>query len=229
MQDEYPGFAGKYWRLPPRKVLPKPWVKPHPPMWYAAGNTSSYAMAAQKGLGVLGFSVGSFDELAPVMEAYKKQIGTAEPVGAYVNDNIMVTTAAYVAEEEQEAMRIAVSSRMSYLQSNVYRYHDTFPHPDWVPRWPELIPDPDAEQLEAQKATGLILGTPDEALEQCRRWESAGADQLAFGIGMATTDEMVETIRLIGEHVIPKIDKDPVHRTTRFREAAAAQLSSRGQ
>ena len=228
MQDEYPGFVGKYWRLPPRKVLPKPWVKPHPPMWYAAGNTSSYAMAAQKGLGVLGFSVGSFDELAPVMEAYKKQIGTAEPVGAYVNDNIMVTTAAYVAEEEQEAMRIAVSSRMSYLQSNVYRYHDTFPHPDWVPRWPELIPDPDAEQLEAQKATGLILGTPDEALEQCRRWESAGADQLAFGIGMATTDEMVETIRLIGEHVIPKIDKDPVHRTSRFREAAAARLSGRG-
>jgi alkanesulfonate monooxygenase SsuD/methylene tetrahydromethanopterin reductase-like flavin-dependent oxidoreductase (luciferase family) len=227
MQEEYPGFAGKYWRLPPRKVLPKPWVKPHPPMWYAAGNTSSYTMAAQKGLGVLGFSVGSFDELGPVMDAYKKQIGDAEPVGAYVNDNIMVTTAAYVAEDEQEAMRVAVNSRMSYLQSNVYRYHDTFPHPDWVPRWPDLIPDPDAEQLEAQKATGLVLGTPDEALEQCRRWESAGADQLAFGVGMATTDQMIETIRLIGEHVIPKIDKDPVHRTTRFREAAAAQLRSR--
>jgi hypothetical protein len=30
-------------------------------------------------------------------------------------------------------------------------------------------------------------------------------------------------IRLMGEHVIPKIDTDPVHRTTRFREAAAAR------
>jgi len=30
----------------------------------------------------------------------------------------------------------------------------------------------------------------------------------------------LETIRLIGEHVIPKIDTDPVHRTTRFRDAA---------
>ena len=29
-------------------------------------------------------------------------------------------------------------------------------------------------------------------------------------------------IRLMGEHVIPKIDTDPVHRTTRFRDAAAA-------
>jgi len=25
---------------------------------------------------------------------------------------------------------------------------------------------------------------------------------------------------LIGEHVVPKIDTDPVHRTTRFRRAA---------
>jgi hypothetical protein len=30
-------------------------------------------------------------------------------------------------------------------------------------------------------------------------------------------------IRLMGEHVIPRIDSDPVHRTTRFREAAARQ------
>ena len=53
-QDEYQGYEGKYWSLPPRKILPKPYVKPHPPMWYAAGNTSSYAMAARYGLGVLG-------------------------------------------------------------------------------------------------------------------------------------------------------------------------------
>jgi hypothetical protein len=31
-------------------------------------------------------------------------------------------------------------------------------------------------------------------------------------------------IRLMGEHVIPKIDKDPVHRTDHFRDAAAAKL-----
>ena len=42
-------------------------------MWYAAGNVTSYSMAARKGLGVLGFSVGALDELAPVLEAYKKR------------------------------------------------------------------------------------------------------------------------------------------------------------
>src|SRR5437879_4224882 len=51
LQDEYEGYEGKFWSLPPRKILPKHWGKAHPAMWYAAGNTSSYTMAAQKGLG----------------------------------------------------------------------------------------------------------------------------------------------------------------------------------
>jgi alkanesulfonate monooxygenase SsuD/methylene tetrahydromethanopterin reductase-like flavin-dependent oxidoreductase (luciferase family) len=220
-QDEYEGFEGKYWSLPPRKVLPKPWKKPHPAMWYAAGNTSSYAMAASKGLGVLGFSVGDLSALEPVLKAYKDEIPNAEPVGAYVNDNLMVTTTAFVAEDTGRARQAALDSGMTYLQSNVFRYHDTFPHPEGVPYWPELLPDLTPEGLEFAIGGGLVCGDPDDAIRQCQAWESAGADQLVFGVGMATQEEQLETIRLMGEHVIPKLDTDPVHRTTRFREAAA--------
>jgi alkanesulfonate monooxygenase SsuD/methylene tetrahydromethanopterin reductase-like flavin-dependent oxidoreductase (luciferase family) len=221
--EEYEGYEGKYWALPPRKVLPKPWKKPHPPMWYAAGNTSSYEMAARKGLGVLGFSIGDIAALEVVLNAYKREIVNAEPVGAYVNDNVMVTTTAFVDNDSARARQSALDSDMSYLQSNVFRYHDTFPHPPEVPTWPDLIPDVTPETLDYMVSGGLICGDPDEALEQCRAWESAGADQLVFGTGMATQEEQLETIRLVGEHVIPKIDKDPVHRTTRFREAGAKQ------
>ena len=222
LNEEYPGFEGKWWSLPPRKILPKPWQKPHPAMWYAAGNTTSYAMAARKGLGVLGFSVGAIDELAPVMEAYKKEIPHAEPVGAFVNDNIMVTSAAYVAEDRETAYQWASAPHNTYLQSNVYRYHDTFPHPPHVPYWPELLPDLTRDALPHLVHAGMVLGDPDDALVQCKRWEAAGADQLVFGVGTADKAWTLETIRLIGEHIIPKIDTDPVHRTTRLREAAAA-------
>ncbi len=102
MEDTYQGYEGKYWSLPPRKVLPKPYVKPHPPMWYAAGNPSSWEMAAHKGLGVLGFGVGNLAALEKTREAYKKAILGAEPVGAFVNDNVMVCTAAYVAEDGRQ-------------------------------------------------------------------------------------------------------------------------------
>jgi alkanesulfonate monooxygenase SsuD/methylene tetrahydromethanopterin reductase-like flavin-dependent oxidoreductase (luciferase family) len=223
LQDEYQGYDGKFWSLPPRKVLPKPYGKLHPAMWYAAGNTSSYEMAARRGLGVLGFSVGSFDELGPVLKAYKDAIGSAEPVGAFVNDNVMVTTAAFLAEDEATATASLLRANVTYLQSNVFRYHDTFPHPDSVPMWPELIPEVTPEAVPLLQESGTIVGDPDHALEQCKRWESAGADQLVFGIGTASKADSLEMVRLMGEHVIPKIDTDPVHRTTRMREAAAAK------
>ena len=223
LQDTYEGYDGKFWSLPPRKILPKPFGNAHPAMWYAAGNTSSYAMAAQKGLGVLGFSVQALEEMAPVLEAYKKAIVNAEPIGAFVNDNVMITSAAIVREDSDQAAAAMASSNMSYLQSNVYRYHDTFPHPDWVPQWPGLIPDVDeaTAKFMIDSGSGLVAGNPDQALAAAQRWADAGADQLSFGLGTDTVEGTLETIRLIGEHVIPKIDTDPVHRTTRFRDAAA--------
>ena len=114
-----------------------------------------------------------------------------------------------------------VASRPSYLQSNVYRYHDTFPHPDWVPQWPDLLPEVTEDLAKmAVGAKGALIGDPDNALQGARDWEAAGADQLVFGVGMASLEDTLETIRLMGEHVIPKVDTDPVHRTTRFRDAA---------
>src|SRR5436190_9500670 len=115
-QDQSESDEDKYWSFPPRKILPKPYKKPHPPMWYAAGNTSSYAMCARMGLGVLGFSVQSIDEMAPVVEAYKTAVVDAEPIGAFVNDNVMITTAAYVREDAENAIRDIVASNPTYLQ-----------------------------------------------------------------------------------------------------------------
>jgi alkanesulfonate monooxygenase SsuD/methylene tetrahydromethanopterin reductase-like flavin-dependent oxidoreductase (luciferase family) len=223
MQDEYQGYEGKYWSLPPRKILPKPYVAPHPPMWYAAGNVSSWEMAGRKGLGILGFSVGELETFEPLAKQYREAIKNAEPIGAYTNDNIMICLSAYVAEDTQKARESWVKSRPSYLVSNVFRYHDTFPHPPEIPQWPEMIPDVTLDMADAVVEAGAtILGDPDEALHQCQRWADTGVDQIAFGIGPAPIEETLEMIRLMGEHVIPKIDTDPEHSTSRYRAAAAS-------
>jgi alkanesulfonate monooxygenase SsuD/methylene tetrahydromethanopterin reductase-like flavin-dependent oxidoreductase (luciferase family) len=226
LQEEYPGYQGEYWSLPPRKVLPKPWKKPHPPMWYACGNPTSYEMCGRRGLGVLGFSVMALDQMQSIMTAYKNAIPNAEPVGAYVNDNIMVTTGAIVTEDPEEARRIALNSNLNYFTSQLYRYHDTFPRPEGIPPWPEIVPPATREALDIGIQSGTIVGDPDHAIAQARRWEAAGADQLVFGTGTLTKEQTLETIRLFGKHVIPKIDTDPVHRTTRQREAAAATMAA---
>lgn len=223
MQETYEGYEGKYWSLPPRMILPKPWKKPHPPMWYAAGNPTSYEMAARRGLGVLGFSVGDLRDFERVAGLYKKAVRSAEPVGAFVNDNICVTSAAFVRETHGEAVRSAVEARTNYFQSQVFRYHDTFPHPEGVPYWPEVLPEYDGSIVEAMASAGAVIcGDPDEAIEQCRRWESTGADQLVISVGAASIEDTLETIELMGRYVIPNFDTDPVHRTSRMRDRSIA-------
>jgi len=104
----------------------------------------------------------------------------------------------------------------------VYRYHDTFPRPEGIPAWPDLIPDLDeAAAREMMAAGGSMFGTPDQVLESCKKWADAGVDQLVFGIGPATQEDTLETIRLIGKHIIPVLDKDPEFRTDKFKKAAA--------
>lgn len=221
LQEEYEGFQGKHWSLPPRKIFPKPYGKAHPAMWYAAGSPSSYAMAAKKGLGVLGFSVQKVSDMEWVLDQYKTAIREAKAIGAFVNDNVMVTSTAICAETHDKAVEIAVNADMNRFQSLVFRYHDTFPRPEAIPQWPEILPEYNAEIIELLIAEELLIcGDPSEVRAQCKRWEQAGADQLSFGLptGVSYEDTMT-TIKLIGEHVIPHIDTDPVHRTTRFRQA----------
>jgi len=79
-----------------------------------------------------------------------------------------------------------------------------------------------AHQQAVRAFLRRLCGDPDEVTEQVRRYESVGCDQICFGmpLNMSWADAE-ETIRLVGDHVIPQIDKDPVHRSTRFRDAAA--------
>ncbi len=117
----------------------------------------------------------------------------------------------------------------SYLTSLVFRYHDTFPRPEGIPRWPDLIPEPAPEDVDERIKRGFMLcGDPEEVAEQVAHYGEVGCDQLVFGVPLGQPQDIVlESIRLFGEHVIPKLDTDPKHSTTRFREAAGGPLTPR--
>jgi alkanesulfonate monooxygenase SsuD/methylene tetrahydromethanopterin reductase-like flavin-dependent oxidoreductase (luciferase family) len=215
-------FDGRFFSMPMRNVLPKPESKPHPPMWVAAGSPPTFQKAARMGLGVLCFTTGTPDTLAPLIEAYKREIVNAEPAGEYVNDNIMVTSQMLCLEDGAKARSIACNMTSGYQNSLVFRYLDTFPKPPGLPVWPDLIPEPTPEGLEHQIQAGdVCIGTPDEVERAVQRYSDAGADQLVFGM-LSTTmpvEIAIEAVQTFGRHVLPKFDKDPVHNTTRQREA----------
>jgi hypothetical protein len=45
---------------------------------------------------------------------------------------MVVCTAAFVSEDKQAGYQKCLDAKLNYLQSNVFRYHDTFPRPEGV-------------------------------------------------------------------------------------------------
>ena len=83
--DEF-SWEGKFWNVPSRRVLPKPYQKPHPPMWLACQQPETYQLAWERGLGVLGSNIYAPHILAEHVQRYREEIKNATPVGAFVND-----------------------------------------------------------------------------------------------------------------------------------------------
>jgi alkanesulfonate monooxygenase SsuD/methylene tetrahydromethanopterin reductase-like flavin-dependent oxidoreductase (luciferase family) len=224
-REEYPGFDGKFFSMPARNVLPKPYSDPHPPMWVAAGNPSTFQKAARMGLGVLCFTMGGIEMVKPLVELYKKEIENAEPVGDFVNDNVMVTTQLLCLEDGDRVRQLGGRLSMAYQNSLVFRYLDTFPKPPGFPSWPDVLPEATPEEIEQRIAARLTaFGTPAEVTATLEQYEAAGVDQVVFGLLSSSMDRdlATEVIDTFGRQVLPRFDNDPVHRTTRLREAAVA-------
>jgi alkanesulfonate monooxygenase SsuD/methylene tetrahydromethanopterin reductase-like flavin-dependent oxidoreductase (luciferase family) len=220
-------YDGRHFSMPERNVLPKPYVKPHPPMWVAAGNPETFEKAAKMGLGVICFTGGTPEKMTPLVETYKKHIANAEPVGEYVNDNVAITTSFMCLEDRDEARNYMAHSGNGRQQTLVFHYLDTFPKPPFVPEWPTEIPDPTPEAIDKGFQSGAaIVGTPDDCAEGIQKWADIGVDQLIMGpSGSTYPHELLErTVKLFGDEVIPRFDRDPEHSTSRYRTAAAAAM-----
>jgi alkanesulfonate monooxygenase SsuD/methylene tetrahydromethanopterin reductase-like flavin-dependent oxidoreductase (luciferase family) len=114
---------------------------------------------------------------------------------------------------------------MNYYSSLMMHWLDNIPRPDSMPKWPELIPEPTVEQLKKSVEAGqVIVGDPDDCARAVQKWVDIGADQLCFSPTTNNLDGevVIQSMELFGKEVIPQFDTDPVHSTTRQREAAAA-------
>ena len=85
-ESDYFEWEGRFWNVPPRQVLPKPYQQPHPPIWVAALQPATYELAAQRGIGVMALGISAPSVLEPHIAAYRENIKKAEPVGQYVNN-----------------------------------------------------------------------------------------------------------------------------------------------
>jgi alkanesulfonate monooxygenase SsuD/methylene tetrahydromethanopterin reductase-like flavin-dependent oxidoreductase (luciferase family) len=218
-------FHGKHFDLDtPHNILPKPHFPGHPPIWVACGNPATYKKAGSLGIGALGFTFDSIYRVAPRIAEYKEAIADCtNPVGQFVNDNVMITSGIRCSESRERAREQVSRLGAGYIGTLVALYHDSFPpSPLLGPRWPHPPRQLPADQIDLAISEGFLLcGTAEEICEQLAPFVDAGVDQLVFGTPNGVHhEEVLEMLEVVGQGVIPEFDKDPVVSTDRFRSQA---------
>jgi len=230
-RDEPYSYDGKYFRMPERQVLPKPFSKPNPPMWLACSSPNTFGEAGELGLGCLCFTFGQPEEIAKYVKDYKDGIKRCtNPAGGFINDNIAVTTNMFCLEDGDEARALYSTAKVGAFTGWFFQWLDSIPRPKGLPATGPVppMPDPTPADLKAGLAKGgRQIGSPDEIARVVQMYEDIGVDQLIYAPLTLTLDQkyVLRSIEVFGQHVLPKFDKDPVHRSTRQREAHLAKAA----
>lgn len=225
-------WKGEFWNIPPRRIHPKPLQKPHPPIWVAAMQPETYAIAAEKGIGVLAFSSEAPDNYTEHIKQYRVNIKKANPVGGFVNDKWGNFTIGYCGEDNEVAQKLGADAIKSFFGPDrpyVQGRRDVYKNlieawgglPDHLQREFEsyLIGHASEESDDAARAIwekldpsvlaerGIVIaGDPDSCATGVRVHEQCGADQLLMVMqsDMIPHEKVMSSIDLFGREVIPR-------------------------
>ena len=130
-QSDRFSWDGKFWNVPERQVLPKPFQKPHPRMYLACTQTESFRLAAQKGIGVLSSASYAVDILKEHVQVYRDAIKDADPVGAEVNEFWGNNFHSFCGKDDQAAKKLCAESMKTffgpdkpYIQGRINAYEE---------------------------------------------------------------------------------------------------------
>ena len=173
------------------------------------------------GLGLCSFAVGvPPEEVKKKIDIYREAVGgCTEPVGRFVNDSAATFTMTMCAPDQEEAWSLARESFEWYPKAGARLIASVA---EWMAEKNEDLGNYGyAKDMQATDEGGLldlltleylaesgacVLGTPDDCLETCRRYEEAGVDLLLCLVNpyKIPHDAVMRTIELMGDEVIPK-------------------------
>jgi alkanesulfonate monooxygenase SsuD/methylene tetrahydromethanopterin reductase-like flavin-dependent oxidoreductase (luciferase family) len=233
-ETPFTGHEGRYVTMPPRNVVPKPVQKPHPPVWVACSRRETIHLAAQKGIGALGFAFINPEEAVHwITDYYDTLAAECVPIGDVVNPNVACVTTFMCHEDENEAIARGLEGANFFGYSLAHYYVFGRHRPGETDVWAEYREQrarqgyaPEAveaamtegERLGAQivQAEGFFglrgaIGTPDQVRDYLRRYEEAGVDQviLCAQAGHNRHEHIIESLELLGREVLPEfIERD---------------------
>jgi alkanesulfonate monooxygenase SsuD/methylene tetrahydromethanopterin reductase-like flavin-dependent oxidoreductase (luciferase family) len=225
VQDEIE-HNGTYIKIPRRPINPKPYQRPHPPMYLACTRADSLVTAGSRGIGALMFGFGGPEDVAEKNAIYRKAFRgrrAEDQVGFRPNEHLAALCPAVVLDDRELARRIGLRGQRFFVESLGHWYNNGPP---------PCTDDLDSEAhlralaqvmsqysaaLRGQNATmprdlagyfGEVrdsYGTPEDCIRYVGHLIDSGADEILFLMQMGTVPHaaIMQTIRNIGTYVIP--------------------------
>jgi len=217
--EEVFAHAGTYYQIPPREVLPKPLQKPHPPLWSACSSDETARLTGRLGFGALFGSEGGPKRVTHLMGLYHEALREVPASTRLINRRTALMTAGYCHEDPQMVAQRGTELVGWYLEQQRERarlvWRDVDPatvpadYQGYYERDQRLASgphpgDPTPHEV-VQQGTAFCVGTPDQCIRFIETYEALGIEEIfpLCAIGPAQHTEVLHTIRLLGEEVIP--------------------------
>jgi alkanesulfonate monooxygenase SsuD/methylene tetrahydromethanopterin reductase-like flavin-dependent oxidoreductase (luciferase family) len=204
-------YEGPYFKFPLRNVLPKPYQKPHPPLWTACSQLETIAYAGRRGLGALGFQFVSADAAHAWVHAYYNAITKRlDKLADYpANPNIALVSMFMCAKTDEEARARADGATFFQFALRYYGQSTTRqrPPPGAVNMWDEYNKwkreNPDAA---AKALAGGLIGSPETIRRKLRKFEQSNIDQVILlnQAGRNSHEDICSSLELFAQEVMPE-------------------------
>lgn len=228
VEDPFGGFEGKYIKMPPRNVVPKPLQKPHPPLWLACSNRASILQAARLGLGALTFSFVSPEEANRwVQDYYRTFEDECQPAGYAVNPNFAITCPFLCDRDTERLARLGAESYGFFIYGLGHYSFFGEHEPGATDIWDEFKNRPH-EFLPPEGRIQDCVGTPEMIRARLREFEAAGIDQVVClsQAGKIPHELLCSSIELFTQEVLPEF-KERDQRGAAQRAERNARLSEK--
>lgn len=203
-------YDGKLMKVPPRRVVPKPIQKPHPPMWMACVAPDSYEMAGNRGLGVLSFNF-NWEQVQKSMAMYRKSCEhRTDVIPKVINENFAGVAIVHVAEnKEEEAIgldgarwflhNVAKLFQPLMVKNQLYSY-------EYLRNVFAMEGDPkEATDAQLKDHHMVAVGNPDEVMRKLETFQRAGLSQVICfkQAGRIPHANIMRSIQRIGKYLLP--------------------------
>jgi alkanesulfonate monooxygenase SsuD/methylene tetrahydromethanopterin reductase-like flavin-dependent oxidoreductase (luciferase family) len=201
---------GRFFKIPPTQIIPKPVQQPHPPMFAACSKPESAVAVGRLGLGALNFAFGSDDYLQQKVGDYRKAVAEAKPVGRTKNDWFACTPATLVLPDDREACRHGFRGARFFGESLAHYYLSGTRPVGRLNVMREFMPDAELTDAMARRnapgsSVATIVGDAASARETVDRFKDIGVDELILVMQMGTVPHelILRSLRTFAEEVMP--------------------------